>query len=69
MPGDTNGNATFSITVTNSSGNRILVTNDDIADGSFVTIDTVKPLIILNGNSNDTVLQGNNYTDLGANVL
>ena len=68
MPGDTNGNATFSITVTNSSGNRILVTNDDIADGSFVTIDTVKPLIILNGNSNDTVLQGNNYTDLGANV-
>ena len=68
LPGDTNGNATFSITVTNSSGNRILVTNDDIADGSFVTIDTVKPLIILNGNSNDTVLQGNNYTDLGANV-
>ena len=51
LPGDTNGNATFSITVTNSSGNRILVTNDDIADGSFVTIDTVKPLIILNGNS------------------
>ena len=65
---DTNGNATFSITVTNSSGNKILVTNYDITDGSFVTIDTVKPIIILNGNSDDTVLQGNNYVDLGANV-
>ena len=36
---------------------HLSVTNDDIADGSFVTIDTVKPLIILNGNSSDrTVL-------------
>ena len=65
---DANGNATFSITATNSSGNRILVTNDDITDASFVIIDTVKPIIILNGNSDDTVLQGNNYVDLGANV-
>ena len=65
---DANGNATFSITATNSSGNRILVTNDDITDTSFVIIDTVKPIIILNGNSDDTVLQGNNYVDLGANV-
>ena len=65
---DANGNATFSITATNSSGNRILVTNYDITDASFVTIDTVKPIIILNGNSDDTVLQGNNYVDLGANV-
>ena len=65
---DTNGNATFSITATNSSGNKILVTNYDITDASFVTIDTVKPIIILNGNSDDTVLQGNNYVDLGANV-
>ena len=65
---DTNENATFSITATNSSGNKILVTNYDITDASFVTIDTVKPIIILNGNSDDTVLQGNNYVDLGANV-
>ena len=42
---DTNGNATFSITVTNSSGNKILVTNYSITDGSFVTIDTIKPVI------------------------
>ena len=65
---DTNENATFSITATNSSGNKILVTNYDITDASFVIIDTVKPIIILNGNSDDTVLQGNNYVDLGANV-
>ena len=64
----TNENATFSITATNSSGSRIHITNDDITDGSFVTIDTVKPVIILNGNSDDTVLQGNNYVDLGATV-
>ena len=69
LANDTNGNATFSITVTNSSRNRITVTNyDEIIGNSFVTIDTVKPNITLNGSSTDTVLQGNNYTDLGANV-
>ena len=68
VPDDINENVTFSITATNSSENRILVTNEDITDGSFVTIDTVKPVIILNGNSDDTVLQGNNYVDLEATV-
>ena len=68
LPDDINENVTFSITATNSSENRILVTNEDITDGSFVTIDTVKPVIILNGNSDDTVLQGNNYVDLEATV-
>ena len=68
LPGDTNGNATFSITATNSSGNAIDVTHLNITDSSFVTIDTVKPIITLNGISPDTVLQGNSYTDLGANV-
>ena len=68
LPGDTNGNATFSITATNSSGNAIEITNATITDGSFVTIDTVKPVITLNGTSPDTVLQGNNYVDLGATV-
>ena len=43
MLDDINENVTFSITATNSSGNRILVTNDDITDGSFVTIDTARP--------------------------
>ena len=66
LSGDTNGDATFSITVTNSSGNRIAITNTDITDSSYVTIDTTKPVITLNGISPDTVLQGNSYTDLGA---
>ena len=39
---DNEGNVTFSIIMTNSSGNRIHITNDDIKDGSFVTIDTTK---------------------------
>ena len=60
------GNATFSITATNSTGNRILVTNDDIADGSFVTIDTVSPTITLNGENNTLVALGASYTDPGA---
>ena len=53
---DTNGNVIFSITVTNSSGNKILVTNYDITDVSFVTIDTVKPVIALVGASTVRVL-------------
>ena len=65
---DANGNATFSIVVTNSTGNRIDITNADITDGSFVIIDTVKPIIALNGNLADTVLQGTSYVDLGATV-
>ena len=68
LPGDTNGNVTFSITLTNSSGNEIEITNSDIKDGSFVTIDTIKPVINLNGNSLDTVFQGNAYSDQSATV-
>ena len=65
---DANGNATLSIVATNSTGNRIHITNADITDGSFVIIDTVKPIIALNGNLADTVLQGTSYVDLGATV-
>ena len=65
---DNEGNVTFSIIMTNSSGNRIHITNSDIKDGSFVTIDTTKPVINLNGNSLDTVLQGNAYSDPSATV-
>ena len=68
QPDDINGNATFSIKVTNSTYHTINITRADITDGSFVTIDTVKPVITLNGTSPDTVLQGNSYTDLGATV-
>ena len=65
---DTNGNATFSITVTNSTTSKITLTKASITDGSFVTIDTVKPVIALNGNSPDTVFRGNSYTDQGVTV-
>ncbi|MDI1495344.1 MAG: LVIVD repeat-containing protein, partial [Cenarchaeum symbiont of Oopsacas minuta] len=61
-----NGNATFSITVTNSSGNKITVTQDDITDDSFVTLDTIKPVITLNGVNNTIVIQNSTYTDAGA---
>ena len=54
--------------MTNSSGNRIHITNDDIKDGSFVTIDTTKPVINLNGNSPDTVYQGDDYLDQNGTV-
>ena len=65
---DNEGNVTFSIIMTNSSGNRIHITNDDIKDGSFVTIDTTKPVINLNGNSPDTVYQGDDYLDQNGTV-
>ena len=66
LSGDTNENVTFSIEVTNSSGNRIRITNEDITDSSFVTIDTVSPTITLNGKNNTIVALGTSYTDLGA---
>ena len=65
---DTNGNATFSITVTNSSGNRILITNDDITDGSFVTIDTIKPVITVINASDNIVLYRDTYQDPGTTI-
>ena len=66
--GDADGNVTFSIVMTNSSGNRIHITNININDSSFVTIDTTKPVIALNGNSPDTVFQGDAYSDPSATV-
>ena len=39
----TNGNVTFSIEATNSSNGRLSLSEDEITDGSFVTIDTVSP--------------------------
>ena len=68
LPTDTNGNITFSITATNSSGSQLLVTDENITDGSFVTVDTVKPVITLNGNSPDTVFQGERYLDQNGTV-
>ena len=63
---DTNGNVTFSIEATNSSNGRLSLSEDEITDGSFVTIDTVSPTITLNGENNTIVALGTSYTDLGA---
>ena len=65
QPDDINGNATFSIKVTNSTYSTISITHADITDGSFVTIDTIKPVITVIDASNNTVLQGATYQDPG----
>ena len=67
-PSDTNGNVTFSIVVTNSSGGRVSFTESDLDTGSFVTIDTVAPTITLNGENNTIVALGADYTDPSATV-
>ena len=68
LPGDANGNVTFSITVTNSTGSTLIITNSNINDSSFVTIDTVKPVIRLNGASLVRIIQEATYSDQGAAV-
>ena len=65
QPDDINGNATFSIKVTNSTYHTINITHADITDNSFVTIDTIKPVITVIGASNNTVFEGNTYQDPG----
>ena len=66
--GDADGNVTFSIVMTNSSGNRIHITNININDSSFVTIDTTKPVITLTDPSSNTVFKGDAYLDPSATV-
>ena len=66
--GDADGNVTFSIVMTNSSGNRIHITNININDSSFVTIDTTKPVITLTDPSSNTVFKGDTYLDPSATV-
>ena len=68
LSNDTNGNVTFSITATNSSGGRVSFTESDLDTDSFVTIDTVLPVITLIGINNTIVAVGADYTDLGAAI-
>ena len=53
---------------TNSSGNRIFVTDLDTNDSSSVIIDTVKPTIELITNPTVEVFEGETYADLGVTV-
>ena len=67
LSNDTNGNVTFSIEATNSSDGRVSISESDLDLGSFVTIDTVLPVITLNDNNNTIIPQGvKSYEDLGA---
>ena len=66
LDNDPNGDATFSIIATNSTGSTLIITNSNITDSSFVIIDTIKPMITLNGPPPYTVQQGHIYTDPGA---
>ena len=68
LSGDTNGNVTFSIEALNSSDGRVAISESDITDDSFVTIDTILPVITLNGENNTIVAVGADYTDPSATV-
>ena len=58
----------FQLKPTNSSDGRVAISESDITDGSFVTIDTILPVITLNGINNTIVAVGADYTDPGAAI-
>ena len=63
---DINGNLTFDIFVSNSSGYAARVTQDNLTSSDIIIIDTIPPIITLKG-TNDTVSVLNRaYTDLNA---
>ena len=62
---DTNGNLTFDILVTNSSGYAARVTQEDLSNNNII-IDTVQPIIHLYGINNTISGLGLPYVDLGA---
>ena len=64
---DTNGNLTFDIFVTNSSGYAARVTQNNLTSSNII-IDTIPPNITLNGNNETTIEYGSTYTDPGANA-
>ena len=63
---DTNGNLTFDIFVTNSSGYAASITQNDLA--SNIIIDTISPTTTLNGNNETAIEFGSTYEDPGATV-
>ena len=63
---DTNGNLTFDIFVSNSSGYAARITQDNLAISNIIIIDTVPPLIYLYGINNTISNLGSPYVDAGA---
>ena len=62
---DTNGNLTFDILVTNSSGYAARVTQEDLSNNNII-IDTIPPTITLNGKNNTISILNRTYTDANA---
>ena len=62
---DTNGNLTFDIFVSNSSGYAARVTQEDLKNNNII-IDTVPPIIYLYGINNTISGLGLPYVDAGA---
>ena len=62
---DANGNLTFDILVTNSSGYAASVTQSNLT-GSNIIIDTISPVIYLYGINNTVSHVGSPYVDAGA---
>ena len=66
LAGDS-GNTSFLITVHNSSGNKLTLTEANITSNN-IFIDTAKPVITLNGPANITIERFDTYTDAGATI-
>ena len=66
LAGDS-GNTSFLVTVHNSSGNRLTLTEANITSNN-IFIDTAKPVITLNGPANITIERFDTYTDAGATI-
>ena len=63
---DINGNLTFDIFVSNSSGYAARITQDDLTSSDIIIIDTVPPLLYLYGINNTISGLGLPYVDAGA---
>ena len=62
---DTNGNLTFDIFASNSSGYAARITQNDLTSSNII-IDTVSPLLYLYGVNNTVSYVGSSYVDAGA---
>ena len=62
---DANGDLTFDISVTNSSGYAASVSQNDLTSSNII-IDTVPPLLYLYGANNTVSYVGSSYVDAGA---
>ena len=62
---DANGNLTFDIFASNSNGDAVRVTQDNLTSSTII-IDTIPPIITLKGTNNTVSVLNRAYTDLNA---